>query len=108
MFYSPETGFTEHAVEGAYEITHERYVELLNGQSDGKIISAYADGKPYLKTPDPLTAEQQTQIVLARRQAAYRAESDPLYMEWQFDQDENKKEQWRASVEDIKARYPLP
>ncbi|HGF3775506.1 TPA: hypothetical protein ACF37B_004442 [Vibrio parahaemolyticus] len=43
-----------------------------------------------------------------RRQEAYRSESDPLYMEWQYDQTPEKEQAWRDKVAEIKARYPLP
>lgn len=42
------------------------------------------------------------------RRLAYRTYSDPLYMEWQFDQTETKEKEWRAKVAEIKARFPLP
>lgn len=42
------------------------------------------------------------------RKAAYKAESDPLYMEWQCDQTTEKEKAWRDKVGEIKARYPLP
>lgn len=41
------------------------------------------------------------------RRAAYFAESDPLYMEWQFDQTPETEQAWRAKVEEIKTRIPL-
>ncbi|UKA26696.1 hypothetical protein IHC93_07575 [Photobacterium damselae subsp. damselae] len=46
-------------------------------------------------------------IRFARKQA-YDIESDPLYMEWQYDQTEEKQQIWRTKVAEIKARYPLP
>jgi hypothetical protein len=42
------------------------------------------------------------------RQQTYRQESDPLYMEWQYDQTEESRQLWVDKVEEIKARYPLP
>ncbi len=45
---------------------------------------------------------------LANRAAAYKSESDPLYIEWQYDQGEDGEELWRAKVQEIKERYPLP
>ena len=42
------------------------------------------------------------------RANAYKAESDPLYMAWQFDQTPEAEQAWRAKVEEIKARYPKP
>lgn len=42
-----------------------------------------------------------------KRKAAYRTESDPLYMEWQYDQTPEAEQAWRDKVQEIKARYPL-
>lgn len=42
------------------------------------------------------------------RKAAYSAESDPLYMEWQFDKTAESENAWRDKVTEIKDRYPLP
>jgi hypothetical protein len=42
-----------------------------------------------------------------KRQASYKSESDPLYMEWQFDQTTESEQAWRDKVTEIKARYPL-
>ncbi|WP_238353623.1 hypothetical protein [Pseudomonas proteolytica] len=54
-----------------------------------------------------LQAEQAAAVAFNRR-LAYRTDSDPLYMEWQYDQTEAKEKAWRAKVAEIKARYPLP
>ena len=45
---------------------------------------------------------------LEARRIAYAAESDPLYMEWQYDQTEESKQAWFACVANIKARFPFP
>jgi len=60
--------------------------------------------------PEPSTPsrEELEQIVMAQRQSAYRLESDPLYMEWQYDQTEESEQAWRDKVAQIKGRYPLP
>ncbi|QFI37612.1 hypothetical protein FR932_07025 [Moritella marina ATCC 15381] len=42
------------------------------------------------------------------RKKAYKTQSDPLYMEWQFDKTAEKEQVWRDKVAEIKARYPLP
>ncbi|WP_462171163.1 hypothetical protein [Pseudoalteromonas xiamenensis] len=42
------------------------------------------------------------------RKSAYQLESDPLYMEWQFDQTDEAKQRWLAKVAEIKTRYPFP
>jgi len=44
---------------------------------------------------------------IQKRQEAYRAESDPLYMEWQYDQTAEAEQAWRNKVQEIKSRYPL-
>lgn len=54
-----------------------------------------------------LQIEQAAELAFNRR-LAYRTDSDPLYMEWQYDQTEAKENAWRAKVAEIKARYPLP
>ncbi|PKH91381.1 hypothetical protein CXF76_11455 [Pseudoalteromonas sp. 78C3] len=45
---------------------------------------------------------------VVKRQAAYKAESDPLYMEAQFDGTPESLKVWQDKVAEIKARYPLP
>ena len=42
------------------------------------------------------------------RQNAYKLESDPLYLEWQYDQKAASETAWRDKVAEIKTRYPLP
>jgi hypothetical protein len=46
--------------------------------------------------------------VLNEREAAYKTESDPLYMEWQYDGTAEAEQKWRDKVAEIKERYPLP
>ncbi len=43
-----------------------------------------------------------------KRQAAYKAESDSLFMESQFDGTPESHQKWQDKVAEIKARYPLP
>ncbi|MGI2183337.1 hypothetical protein ACRN9F_13960 [Shewanella oncorhynchi] len=45
--------------------------------------------------------------VIAKRKAAYTQESDPLFMEWQYDKTPATEAKWRAKVLEIKARYPV-
>lgn len=48
------------------------------------------------------------------RRQAYKRESDPLYIEWQYELEsgnpkpDSYKEIWKSKVAEIKARYPLP
>jgi len=59
--------------------------------------------------PKPeLTFEERLASTVAQREAAYKAESDPLYMEWQYDQTDKAEKKWRDKVAEIKERLPLP
>ena len=65
MFYSKSTnGFYDRKIHGdsipadAVEITKTEHAALLEGQSQGKIIAADANGRPVLKDPPPPTKEQ--------------------------------------------------
>ncbi|MCU8190153.1 hypothetical protein D8T49_21495 [Vibrio vulnificus] len=48
------------------------------------------------------------------RAKAYKRESDPLYIEWQYELEtanpkaDDFKQKWMHKVTEIKARYPLP
>jgi hypothetical protein len=57
--------------------------------------------------PEP-TFDELMSTALANRAVAYKTESDPLYIEWQYDQSEEGEAKWRAKVLEIKERYPLP
>lgn len=48
-----------------------------------------------------------TELQLARRQRAYVAESDPLFLGWQYDKTAAAEQAWRYKVAEIKARYPV-
>lgn len=65
MFYSKSTGgFYDRAIHGdnipadAVEITVEEHQALFEGQSQGKLIQADANGRPVLVDPPPPTPEQ--------------------------------------------------
>lgn len=57
---------------------------------------------------DAAEAAQQLEDMQVARRAAYAAESDPLYLEWQYDQTATAEKAWRDKVAEIKAKYPLP
>ncbi|MGE6098559.1 hypothetical protein ACLH0B_04845 [Aeromonas salmonicida] len=48
-----------------------------------------------------------TEGQLARRQRAYVAESDPLFLEWQYDKTAAAETAWLNKVAEIKGRYPI-
>jgi hypothetical protein len=54
-------------------------------------------GPAVVYTPEEITA---------LRQAAYQAESDPIYFMWQ--RGESTEGKWKAQIDIIKARYPYP
>jgi len=55
----------------------------------------------------PAVQQQQAQAeVDAQRHAAYVAESDPLFFQWQ--RGEATEQQWRDKVAEIQTRYPDP
>ena len=75
MLYSKSTsGFYSREIHGdnipadAVEITTEQHDALLEGQSQGKIISADENGSPILIEPPPLTTEQIIQGFVAEIQ----------------------------------------
>lgn len=45
--------------------------------------------------------------VIAKRKAAYAKESDPLFLEWQYDKTPESEEAWRDKVAEIKLRFPI-
>lgn len=45
--------------------------------------------------------------LLAMRQRAYERESDPLFLEWQYDRTPLAETAWLNKVAEIKGRYPI-
>ncbi|HDQ4100720.1 TPA: hypothetical protein SL768_006069 [Pseudomonas aeruginosa] len=66
-----------------------------------------ANGVPAEVIAAALAAQKLAEAQDARR-AAYVVESDPLFLEWQYDQTPESEQAWRDKVAEIKARYPLP
>lgn len=83
---------------------------ILNGQSHSDFTNSYMLSLG-------MNAEQMESVLKQKafefsqnvniRKTAYKAESDPLYMEWQFDQTAESEQAWRDKVAEIKLRYPL-
>jgi hypothetical protein len=77
MFYSKQTGgFYDTAIHGdnipndVVEITAEEHQALIDGQSQGKLIQADANGRPVLVDPPKTTAAEVWDRIKARRDAA--------------------------------------
>lgn len=98
--------------EGVVEISEELRLSLLDGERNGQVIKAKKNGDPYLEDAPPLTNEDKKLQAHNNRKAAYRAESDPLKVEADYDAivsgNDPDYSAWMKKVEEIKARYPLP
>lgn len=89
MFASKTTrGFYDAAIHGdnmpadVVEVTVEEHAELLEGQTQGKVINWDNDGYPFLANPPAPTSEQiQKQINSQAR--AYLASTDWYVIRWQ-------------------------
>ena len=76
MLYSKQTGgFYDTAIHGdnipddAVEITPEQHAAVLQGQSEGKLITADENGYPVLVDPSGPTTEQLAEQVRSERDA---------------------------------------
>ena len=76
MLFSASTGgFYSREIHGnnmpadVVEITAEEHAALINGQTEGKVIAADANGRPVLQDPPPPTSEQLASIARATRDA---------------------------------------
>lgn len=110
MFAAKTTrGFYDAAIHGenmpedVVEITVEEHAALLDGQSNGKVIDFDEAGYPFLTEPAAPTAEALAAAVTKKREAAYRAESDPLFFKYQ--RGEVTEQVWLDKVTEIKGRY---
>lgn len=106
-------GFQRYFKEGAWHYVKDNVgTEYFDGEGKryrleklGEVLPEWAfSEKP--PTP-PLTQEQILEGIINQRKAAYKTESDPFYMEWQFDQTTESEQVWRDRVMEVKARYPL-
>ena len=76
-FYDSTDGYVP---EGAVEISQDKYIELLNGQSQGKQIIANKTGYPVLIDPQPSAAHELnrdtlTWVISAEKQTALLTEA---------------------------------
>ncbi|WP_046005611.1 hypothetical protein [Pseudoalteromonas rubra] len=78
--------------------------ELMNEAQIRHFLSMNEIDVPF----EALTFRFEHEEALEYRRLSYLRESDPLYMEWQFDQTEAAKQAWLDKVAEIKARFPLP
>jgi hypothetical protein len=88
----------------AIEMPEGLHATLMNGQSEGKIITWGKEGLPYLAERPALTTDELNTIALSSRETAYRLEADPLFFQVQRGDVENQV--WLDKIAEIKARYP--
>lgn len=81
----------------AFGDTHDFYKRM-----EAEVAAGEAVILPY-STP-VLTREQVDNV----RKDAYQKRSDPLYMQWQYDQTPAAEQLWRAEVDAIKQEHPWP
>lgn len=97
VFYIDADG-VKHIIEG------EGWQELTCSFDDDLVL----DGGVWRIRNAQGDLDAEIQRVLDLRSSAYKLESDPLYIEWQFDQTEEGEQLWRDKVLEIKERYPIP
>jgi hypothetical protein len=100
-----------------YYKTKENKIRAIGEKGDIDDDQSFLVGKDWIEltkeeaeaiTNPPLTIEQLLQNCINQRQSAYKNESDPLYLEAIFDNDDNKMQSWKDKVQEIKERYPKP
>ncbi len=87
-----------------------QFTYLFNGVSHTNVSPEYMTNLGMSQEQiDSVLAQQAFEVSqnLDKRAATYREESDPLYMEWQYDQTPESEAIWRNKVLEIKHRYPL-
>lgn len=95
----------EEAPSSCVEVSDEEHERLFDEQGRGAIIQADAEGKPIAVMPEKSPDTHRSAIdVDTARQKAYATEADPLFFKAQ--RGEASMEEWKAKVEEIKARYP--
>ena len=116
-YYSKNTGgFYDDEIHGddipadVVEITDDTWMELLNGQAEGKIISADENGYPVLTDLPPLSHEELVQVAENERQRLL-THADAVMLDWRTelmlgeisDANRAKLSAWMAYKNEIKA-----
>lgn len=116
-YYSKSTGsFYDDEINGddipqdVVEITDDTWMELLNGQAEGKIITADENGYPVLTDPPPLSHDELVQVAENERQRLL-THADAVMLDWRTelmlgeisDANRAKLSAWMAYKNEIKA-----
>jgi t-SNARE complex subunit (syntaxin) len=89
---------------------NEKFTYLFNGVSHTDVSREYMNNLGMsTEQVNSVLAQRDFELSqnLNKRLDAYRAESDPLYMEWQYDLTPESEQAWRDKVLQIKQRYPI-
>lgn len=95
-----------------YKLTKSEFIirvgdnSFIPKDSENKDYRDYCEWLAAGNIPDEADDTNQPDPI-AMRQAAYRAESDPIFMEARYDDDPAKMQEWKNKVVEIKERYPL-
>jgi hypothetical protein len=114
-FESPpdvEEGYAILLVEGKWQSLEDHrgkiaYKKDGSGAFEIEELGELPDNVTLIEPKPELTAEELKAKAIAQREAAYRSESDPLYMEWQYDKTDEAEQTWRDKVAEIKVRFPI-
>lgn len=89
-------------MKASFRVSNKRYINFDITSDEFEALDINEDKKA------DIIKNAQNESTIVKRQAAYKAESDPLYMEAQFDGTPESLQVWQDKVAEIKARYPLP
>ncbi|WP_277656862.1 hypothetical protein [Seleniivibrio woodruffii] len=104
IFENGVVGFEEaYASAGYIPVQYEEKPEVAPYQKLVENEPVIADGVCYVSFRVEHKSDEE---IFRLRQRAYQSESDPLYMEWLYDQTDEKYAEWKSRVQQIKARYP--
>lgn len=103
-FESNIEGVEQHYIAAGYiPVQYEEKPEVAPYQKLVENEPVIADGVCYISFRVEHKSDEE---IFRLRQRAYQTESDPLYMEWLYDQTDEKYAEWKSRVQQIKARYP--
>jgi hypothetical protein len=105
-----KNGFFENQIEGSFEISNERWQELLEGQSNGLEIYTKDDGEPDLREPIDTRTYAEKRAAEYPPMADYldakvkQASSDEAVVAKGLAQEQN----YLISCQAVKEKYPKP